>query len=152
MNPVRPSVASHRTVPRESTVNIAITPPLQRLIDRVYPGMSPRQQAGQLRELLHDVLLDQIPEPGAPLPSQQEPEESCTKAANRIAKMAPAIDDQNWAKLESNIHIAQQAGLWDNPAELRLIGRLNDPFDGAENEHRVQNSRITAFFRRLLAC
>lgn len=137
-------------------MNIAITPPLQRLIDRVYPGMSPRQQAGQLRELLHDVLLDQIPTPtptatGTAAPAEPE-QESCTKAANRIANMAPAIDDQNWAKLEANIHTAQQAGLYDMPTELRLIGRLNDPFDGAENEHRVQNSRITAFFRRLLAC
>jgi hypothetical protein len=136
-------------------VNIEITAPLQRLIDRVYPGMTHRQQAGQIRELLHDVLLDQIPVPARenPAPATAEhDEESCTKAANRVASMSPAIDDQNWAKLESNIHIAQQAGLWDNPAELRLIGRLNDPFDGAENEHRVQNSRITAFFRRLLAC
>jgi hypothetical protein len=64
--------------------------------------------------------------------------------------MAPSIDDQNWVKLETYIQQAKDAYLWDNPAELRLIARLNDPFDGAENQFRVQNSRITAFFRRML--
>lgn len=132
---------------------ITITPQLQQLIDRVYPDLTPRQQSGKIRGMIQEILLDRIlntpiaaPEPGAP----PEPE-TATRAANRIARMAPSIDDQNWVKLESFIEQAKAAGLWDNPAELRLIARLNDPFDGAENEHRVQNSRITAFFRRLAA-
>lgn len=129
-----------------------MTPQLQRVIDRVYPGLPPRQQANKVRTLLFDVLLDMAdnPPPGPPMPGPTAGE-TATRAANRIAKMAPAIDDQNWVKLESFIEQAKAAGLWDNPAELRLIARLNDPFDGAENEHRVQNSRITAFFRRLAA-
>lgn len=129
-----------------------MTPQLQRVIERAYPGLPPRQQANKVRALLFDVLLDMAanPTPGPPMP-EPTADETATRAANRIASMAPAIDDQNWVKLESFISQAKDAGLWDNAAELRLIARLNDDFDGAENEHRVQNSRITAFFRRLAA-
>lgn len=133
---------------------ITVTPQLQRVIERAYPGLPPRQQANKVRNLLFDILLDMAENAPAatPVPMPEATDaEAATKIANRIAKMAPAIDDQNWVKLESFIEQAKAAGLWDNPAELRLIARLNDPFDGAENEHRVQNSRITAFFRRLAA-
>lgn len=132
--------------------SITITPQLQHIIDRVYPGLTPRQQATKIRGLIHTLMLDMIlpttPD-GAATPAQVELD-AATKIANRVARMAPAIDDQNWVKIESYIEQAKGAGLWDNPTELRLIARLNDPFDGAENENRVQNSRITAFFRRLL--
>jgi hypothetical protein len=131
-----------------------MTPQLQRVIDRVFPGLPPRQQANKVRGLLFEVLLDIADsKPAAdaqPMPGPAEAE-TATKAANRIAKMAPAIDDQNWVKLEAFIEQAKMAGLWDNPAELRLVARLNEPFDGAENTYRVQNSRITAYFRRLAA-
>lgn len=129
-----------------------MTPQLQRVIDRAFPGLPPRQQANKVRALLFDALLDladKTTAEAAPSMPTETCAETATRAANRIAKMAPAIDDQNWVKLESFIQQAKEAGLWDNPAELRLTARLNDPFDGAENEHRVQNSRITAFFRRL---
>jgi hypothetical protein len=133
---------------------ITVTPQLQRVIDRAYPGLPPRQQANKVRDLLFDVLLGMAEKTPAadvpPMPAATRAE-AATKIANRIAKMAPAIDDQNWVKLEAFIEQAKMAGLWDNPAELRLVARLNDPFDGAENEHRVQNSRITAYFRRLAA-
>lgn len=138
-------------------MNVAITPPLQRLINRVYPGMSPRQQAGQIRELLYDILLDQIPAPDKPEPELPfsfmipEPEEAPKDIANRVSDNAPAIDDQNWSAIKRGITKAQELGLWDHTEnELRLTSRLNDPFDGAINEHRVQKSRITAFFDRLL--
>jgi hypothetical protein len=142
--------------------SITVTPQLQHVIDRAYPGLSPRQQASKIRGLIHEILLDMIlasGEPGTPgrdefrtsvLPCAGDGHETATRAANRVAKMAPSIDDQNWVKLETYIQQAKDAYLWDNPAELRLIARLNDPFDGAENQFRVQNSRITAFFRRML--
>jgi len=133
---------------------ITVTPQLQRVIDRAYPGLPPRQQANKVRDLLFDVLLGMAEKtPAADVPPMPAPTEAetATKAANRIAKMAPAIDDQNWVKLEAFIEQAKMAGLWDNPAELRLVARLNEPFDGAENTYRVQNSRITAYFRRLAA-
>lgn len=129
---------------------ITVTPQLQRVIDRAFPNMPPRQQANKVRDLLFDVLLDLADQPEPAAPAAPAEIEAATRIANRVAKMAPAVDDQNWVKLETYIEQAKDAGLWDNPAELRLIARLNDPFDGAENEQRVQNSRITAFFRRLL--
>jgi len=115
--------------------------------------MSPRQQAGQIRELLYDILLDQIPAPNGPeLPfsTAPDPVEASKDTANRIADMAPAIDDQNWAAIRRGVTKARELDRWDNPTEMRLIARLNDEFEGAINEHRVQKSRITAFFDRLL--
>lgn len=137
-------------------MNIAITPQLQRVIDRAYPGMPPRQQANRIRDLIHEVLLERVTAVSGPelLPFvtvlDEEPDEPSKKVANRIADMAPAIDDQNWAKIERSVRAMQATGSWDNKTELLLIARLNDEFEGAENEHRVQNSRITAFFSRRL--
>jgi hypothetical protein len=134
-------------------VNIEITPQVQRVIDLAYPGMSPRQQANQVRNLIHDVLLERVTAvqgPELPFETIPDPEEASKKIANRIADMAPAIDDQNWAAIRRGVTRAQEQSLWDNPTELRLVARLNDEFEGAINEHRVQKSRITAFFDRLL--
>ena len=133
-------------------MNIEITPQVQRVIDLAYPGMPPRQQANKVRDLIHDVLLARVT-------AEQEPEltliphpvEAPKDIANRVSDNAPAIDDQNWSAIKRGITKAQELGLWDHTEnERRLTTRLNDPFDGAINEHRVQKSRITAFFDRLL--
>jgi hypothetical protein len=49
--------------------SITVTPQLQHVIDRAYPGLSPRQQASKIRGLIHEILLDMIlasGEPGTP--------------------------------------------------------------------------------------
>lgn len=144
-------------------MNIAITPQLQEVINLRYPNLTPRQQANRVREDLHKLYLSlylqangpQIPFETVPdepdLHKQVHKVEPSRKIANRVADMAPAIDDQNWAKIERNVRAMQQIGTWDNKTELLLIARLNDEFEGAENEHRVQNSRITAFFDRRIS-
>ena len=136
-------------------MNIEIPQWLEDAFDEVHPGFrTSHQKATRMRKDLYRFYRDM--KQNEPVLTEVSPEipiivTSDPKAvANRIADMSPAIDDQNWAKIERNVEAAIEAGLWDNPTELRLIARLNDAFDGAENEHKVQNSRISAFFRRLL--
>lgn len=141
-----------------------IRTPTRRMAEKVYPGLSPRQLSTRINDDLYVLYLEKLTSmktgPLDPPEEQRDhipfitlpaPEQS-RKIANRVADLSPAIDDQNWAKIERGVRQALHESLWDNPAELRLIARLNDDFDGAENEHRVQNSRITAFFNRLLPC
>jgi hypothetical protein len=109
--------------------------------------MTPRQQANKIRDLVHEVLLDRVTAVSGPelpfiLEPDDEPDEPSRKVANRIADMAPAIDDQNWAKIERSVKAMQATGSWDNKTELLLIARLNDEFEGAENEHRVQATPV----------
>lgn len=136
-------------------MNIEIPPHIHDLMEEVWPDQSPRRRANLARDILYRELKCMAEgQRGTPLvPFVTVPDDSADpsrKIANRIADMSPAIDDQNWAKIERNIRAMQNAGAWDHKTELLLIARLNDDFDGAENEHRVQNSRITSFFHRRL--
>lgn len=133
-----------------------ITTKTRRIAEKVYPGLSARQLSSRVNDDMYVYYLEQLSGPALPFVTvpdvEPEPEdEPSRKVANRIADMAPAIDDQNWSKIERNVRAMQQIGSWDNKTELLLIARLNDAFDGAENEHRVQNSRITAFFDRRIS-
>lgn len=125
------------------------------MAEKVYPGLSPRQLSSRINDDMHVFYLEKLTsmKGDTQIPFETVPDDSqdpSRKIANRIADMAPAIDDQNWSKIERNVRAMQEIGSWDNKTELLLIARLNDAFDGAENEHRVQNSRITAFFDRRL--
>lgn len=145
--------------------SITVTQQIQDLIDLVYPDLTPRERGNKVRDDIHKLYLerlsvkfrngetDRIPEqfievsPEIPFVVQQDPR----AIADRIATMAPEIDDINWMLIKNNVESMLDADMiWDNPAELRLIAKLNEPFDGATSKRRVQNSRIRAFFARLI--
>lgn len=139
-------------------MNIEIPTWLEDKFDEIHPGLTTsHQKASVMRDDLYRLyrdakrpdqeLADHIPQDT--LVSFVTQEES-KKIANRIADMAPAIDDQNWAAIRRGVSDAQDQDKWDNATELRFIARLNDDFGGAISKERVQKSRITAFFDRLL--
>lgn len=70
--------------------------------------------------------------------------------ADIIATQAPRIDDQNWQAIKRGVEAAQAQGRWEATNHQDLVERLNVDFEGAMNEYRVQKSRITAYFERLL--
>lgn len=133
-----------------------IRPTTRRLAEKVYPGLTARQLSSKVNEDLHRLYIDRLTEPApiqpAPLiPFETIPaQETDRDVADRIAQNSPAIDDQNWVAIRFGISDAQTRGLWDAEAERRLTEQLNVDFDNARNEYRVQKSRITAFFARLL--
>lgn len=139
--------------------SITITRQIQDLIDLVYPDLTPRERGNKVRDDIHKLYLERLSmhqlvesiEESEKLRIPKSPSSDPKAVTNRIAGLAQAIDDQNWTAIRRGVTQAQEQGLWDNPTEMRFIARLNDDFGGAVNEYRVQKSRITAFFDRLLS-
>lgn len=128
------------------------------LAQQLYPDLTPRELGTRINDDLfqlylrklagrtyEDIQLPELPEDHTP--PQRTPKET----ADFIADNAPAIDDTNWSLTKNGIVTATEAGRWDGATLERLLDRLNEPFDKVRNEPRVQNSRITTFFDRLLA-
>jgi hypothetical protein len=123
----------------------------------IYPRLTPRRLSSQINHDLYQLYLTRIngtrpatmPQPETFSDDSDASPEQPKDIADRIASKAPHIDDTNWAILKRNITTA--ADRWNQGTELLLLEALNEPFDEARNEKRVQNQRIRAFFERHLS-
>lgn len=139
-------------------MNIELPPHIQDLMEEVWPDRTPRRRASEARKLLYTALRERLIQQQAistPLINAQtgmkEPDQDAPKViADRIADKAPAIDDQNWVAIRNGVEASRERALWSPENERRLVEHLNVDFDNARNEYRVQKSRITAYFDRLL--
>lgn len=150
---------------RAGPVNIEIPQHIQDLMEEVWPDRTPRRRASELRKLIYDALRDEakrlahiqavadgplIPFETVPADMEFIDAEPPRQITDRIAQRAPRIDDVNWSTIIRGIEAAQARDRWGREQEDLLVERLNVDFDGAVNEFRVQKSRITAYFDRLL--
>lgn len=133
-------------------------------LERAYPTLTARQRTNKAREIIFRHCLDQLTEPVVKIPDIEwddhpvvvvtdpdgTPLEQSRVYADRIAELAPAIDDMNWFLIADNVERAIEKDRWDADVQARLIETLNQPFDNARNNERVQNHRIRGFFARLL--
>jgi hypothetical protein len=147
----------------------------RRLAEKVYPGLTPRQLSTKINDDMQRYYVDKLTEPDrdalvAAIEESERlrltprevnqleqsldsvPADGSTRAiTERIALQSPAIDDQNWVAIRLGVEQAKNRALWCDPAsEKRLIEQLNVDFEDARNPFRVQKSRITAFFARLI--
>lgn len=159
----------HRARERETSVNIEIPQHIQDLMEEVWPDTTNRVRGNKARDILYRVLKREADERRAatgPGPfintkpgignnhvdvSNARVKSSPREITDFIADNAPAIDNTNWSLIKNGVAQAQEAGAWDATALGRLLDDLNEPFEGVRNERACQNSRITAFFDRLLA-
>jgi hypothetical protein len=147
--------------------SITLTRQIQELIDLTYPDLTPRQRGNKVRDDIHKLYLERLSTkvneeqtlrltPREVNQVEQSldsvPADGSTRAiTERIALQSPAIDDQNWVAIRLGVEQAKNRAVWCDPAtEKRLIEQLNVDFEDARNPFRVQKSRITAFFARLL--
>ena len=134
-----------------------IRPQVRALAQQLYPGLSAKQLGSRINDDLFQVYLDRL-RSSEPETDQQHGRHERTgeeigakEITERIAGQAPAMDFTNLALIRRGIQDAIDCGKWNATAEQQLLDTLNDPFDKANNERRVQNSRIRYFFEWLMS-